>query len=389
MLAVDNPFIYTSFASGKHFICRQHDSDVLAGLIDGGGNAYFTDGARTGKTSVIRQALYTLRVRGRNTRTVEVPLLNARSAEDLCRKVGGALFRAVASTPDEYAALVREHLAGTVFTFDNEYYSATGEPVKVCSAPQRGDLEAILNLPRRITASGEKTIVIFDEFQNVMLADEAEDILPAFENVLRTARAEGAKNFSFIFTGSSANSMKDIFEVHKRFWGLADRIALSEPQEKEVIDHIIRGFLAGGKVIDRELARRIFRNFKGNLWYINHFCAICDSLARGYVTEAILADSLFRLISIHEPTFTSTVNGLTTFQTSLLKAVAEGHTKFSSAEVINRYGLNSSANVKRLKDALCKKEIITFSNPATGEGASIIDPLFEFWLKKYYFEILH
>ena len=62
----------------------------------------------------------------------------------------------------------------------------------------------------------------------------------------------------------------------------------------------------------------------------------------------------------------------------------DGHTRFSSAEVISRYNLNSSANVRRLKDALCRKEIVTFDEH---DEPVILDPLFEWWARKYFFEI--
>ena len=76
------------------------------------------------------------------------------------------------------------------------------------------------------------------------------------------------------------------------------------------------------------------------------------------------------------------MSDLTTFQVCLLRAIVDGHVKFSSAEVIKRYSLNSSANVRRLKDALCKKEIITFDDE---DVPHIIDPLFEYWVTRTYF----
>ena len=90
------------------------------------------------------------------------------------------------------------------------------------------------------------------------------------------------------------------------------------------------------------------------------------------------------LLSIHEPKVAATMEDLTTFQVNLLKAIIEGNTRFSSAEVIRQYGLNSSANVRRLKDALCKKEIITFDDK---DEPVVLDPLFQYWVQKYYFEI--
>jgi hypothetical protein len=62
----------------------------------------------------------------------------------------------------------------------------------------------------------------------------------------------------------------------------------------------------------------------------------------------------------------------------------DGYTKFSTAEVIRKYSLNSSANVRRVKDALMKKEIITFTG--TDERPVILDPLFEYWLRNNYFK---
>jgi len=124
--------------------------------------------------------------------------------------------------------------------------------------------------------------------------------------------------------------------------------------------------------------------FRGNMWYINHFVSICDAMSKGYIMEPVLLDALDRLIAIHEPAFISTMNSLTGFQVQLLRAVVDGHTKFSTAGVVSRYGLHSSANVKRLKDALVKKEVLSFDENDVPE---ILDPLFDYWIRKYFFEI--
>ena len=93
-------------------------------------------------------------------------------------------------------------------------------------------------------------------------------------------------------------------------------------------------------------------------------------------------DALKILISIHEPRFEKIMNDLTTFQVSLLKAILCGHSKFTSTEVIEEYKLNSSANVKRLKDALSKKEIVHFKDDS---HPIVLDPLFEYWAGNFYF----
>ena len=93
-------------------------------------------------------------------------------------------------------------------------------------------------------------------------------------------------------------------------------------------------------------------------------------------------EALKIIISIHEPRFISIVNDLTDHQLSLLKAILDGVVRFSASDVIEKYGLNSSANVRRVKDALKKKEVITFNDK---DEPVILDPLFEYWVSRHYF----
>ena len=187
---------------------------------------------------------------------------------------------------------------------------------------------------------------------------------------------------AYIFTGSAVNAMHDIFGRRKLFFRQAERIQLREIETRDIIDHINRSLLTSGKVIDRDLLLGTCKLFRNNIWYINHFAAICDSLSKGYIMENTLTAALESLISVHEPRFIATMNDLTTFQVNMLKAILCGRTKFTSTEVIEEFGLSSSANVRRLKDALAKKEIVDFENQA---APRVIDPLFEYWVRTRYF----
>ena len=155
-----------------------------------------------------------------------------------------------------------------------------------------------------------------------------------------------------------------------------DSIWLSEP--------VRRRFRASGKVIERDMALGACRLFRSQMWYLNQFFSVCDSMSKGFINEAILVDALNAILSVHEPRFNVLVNDLTDHQLSLLRAVLDGVVKFSASDVIERYRLNSSANVRRVKDALKKKEIITFNEK---DEPVVIDPLFEYWVRKYYFEM--
>lgn len=93
--------------------------------------------------------------------------------------------------------------------------------------------------------------------------------------------------------------------------------------------------------------------------------------------------ALHMIVSVNEPRFVRMTDDLTGFQLNMVKAILDGVKKFSSVDIIEKYGLNSSANVLRLKEALKKKEIISFDD--NGE-AYFLDPLFEYWLNEVYFK---
>ena len=178
--------------------------------------------------------------------------------------------------------------------------------------------------------------------------------------------------------------MKYIFENYKYFHRLVEHLPLLNVDQRDIIDHIMKGFQLSGKVIEQDLILGAYKLFRGNLWYLNNFVAICDSLTKGYINEGILMEALRMMLSSHEPRFMRIMYSLTEHQVSLLRAIIDGVVKFSATDVIEKYSLNSSANVRRVKDALCKKEIVTFNDR---EEPVILDPLFEYWLGKHYFEI--
>lgn len=379
---MDTPFNYSSYVTGKYFIGRTKETTILANLLDQGENVAMFAPPKTGKNSILQETLLKMKTSGRQFSTCEFSLMNIRTIADLAMSLGSQIIRTFATTTDEYASLVSSYLSGTHFVFDPEEYNSRGTILAPSWDIDFDDVKATLALPYRITADrNEKLVIILRDFQNILLTEDGERFCKVFENVMKE---QTSRLCPLVFIGSEVNAMKEIFVHHGYFYRLVTRLEVEEIDAKNVIDHAVRGFLTSGKVVDRDLMLGACKLFRGNMWYINHFCAICDSLSKGYIMEPILVESLNILISIHEASFKSIMNDLTTYQVCLLRAIIDGHTKFSSSEVIQKYGLNSSANVRRLKDALCKKEIITFDDK---DNPIILDPLFEYWVTEKYFKI--
>ena len=382
---MDSLFPYNKYVTGKHYIGRRTETQVFANLVSQGENVVLYEPPKTGRKSLVQQGFINMKSTGQRFVTVQLSLLDVRSLQELTLRLAAAALQTVGSSPDEYARAAQELLGGTHLVFDPARFSAGGEVLSASWDLDDEDLRAAFLLPYRIgVQTGIRRVVVLDEFSNIMLTEDGDRACRILETIFKTLPVDQAAGACYVFMGSQVNAMHDIFGIRRFFWRRVERVRIGPIESREIADYINRGFLTSGKVIDKELLQGVCRLFKDNIWYISHFSAICDSLTRGYILEPTLTEALDSLLAVHEPRFVATMNDLTTFQVSLLRAILDGHTRFSSAEVIRQYGLNSSANVRRLKDALCKKEIVTFDED---DNPVILDPLFEYWVRKFYFKM--
>ena len=381
---MDSAFTYGTPVTGKQFLGRKKDVNILCNLLAQRENIILIGAPKCGKSSLIQQVFLQMRVSKEVFSAAEVELRDVRDRVTFLRRLGDTVIRQFATTPLEFREIIEQQLGGTHFVFDPRSFSEDGGILSLNWDPDEADIRAILTLPYTLSRLRDKRLIlILREFQNIRFLDRWESVLKEMENVIKEQRSYlEAPQCSWLMTGSRVNAMKELFEHWRWFHRLAEIHYPGPVEENEITEYIVRGFLAGGKVVDRELLKGAISLLKGNLHYLNHFFAICDHLSKGYIMEPVLLEALGDLIAIHEPRFLSIMDDLTNFQVSLLRAFTEGHTRFSSAEVIQHYGLNSSANVKRLKDALSKKEILTFGE---NDEPEFIDPLFECWIKKYFF----
>lgn len=382
---MDSTFIFNKPVTGRHFIGRKSETAILTNLLREGENVTLYEAPKAGKDSLLQQVFFDLKLSLPQFKIASMSLLNVRSITDFCLLTGSAMLKLYGTTAQDYASLVELHLPDTHFVFDELVYQENGRILSLNWDLDDQDLQALLRLPYSLGKSdGKKLFVCIDEFQNVMLTEDGDKLCRTMQETFKARTQEDRAAACYIMYGSQLNAMKEIFEHKKYFYRQVEHVPLSEIDPKDIVESINRGFLSSGKVIDKGLMLGVCQLFRNNIFYINNFAAICDSLSKGYMTEPVLTEALSCMLAIHEPRFRAAMSDLTTFQVNLLRAVIEGHTKFSSAEVIQHYGLNSSANVRRLKDALCKKEILTFDEE---DIPHIIDPLFEYWVTKYYFGI--
>lgn len=379
---MDTPFQFADYVTGKYFIGRRSDCITLSNLLSQGESIAIWSPLKSGKMSAVQQTLLNMRTSGKQFLMCSLDLTNIHDAELFIRRFAGAVISSVSTVPQDYEDNASKYLAGTSLEFDAQSFSVTGRVFSDNAPIGAAEISAVAELPFRIAEEKNvQFIIVLNEFENID-SDEGEKFFRVLDASISARIQARTPRCSFIFLGSRANAMESIFMRRKFFWKSVEKYSLSMISDAEIAEHVLKGFSVGGKVIERDLIQVVCGLFRNNIWYINNFFFICDALSKGYISEITFNDALSCMVSANLPRFKAIMDDLTGFQERFLKAVLDGNVKFSTTEVIENYRLNSSANVKRLKEALMKKEVLSFNDK---DEPSVQDPLFEYWLRKYYF----
>lgn len=347
-------FSFDKAASGAHILERKEEIDYIINSITSNHRGVsIIDGPKTGKETVVRGALDKLAAQNFKHLLCEIDFFNVCTYDDFIRLFKSKLLQC-------FDKVCRNSILP--FSID----------------PNSIQDRQCLSLPQSVAAeAGMPLIIYLKEFQNVLKIDDERFSIAELEKTWLKLH-----NVIFIITGSGVNAMKSVFSEKKLFYYLVEPLSLEPIPKRELVAFITKEILNVGRDIQKEQAENFIRVAGGNLWYIKQLCAISYTIPAGYVNQNIVEQSIKALVQVNAPRFRQIMFDLTANQVNFLKAIVDGCKKLSSSECLDKYHLNSSANVFRLKDAFKKKELVTFNS---NDEPKIIDPLFEYWLREYYF----
>ena len=92
-------------------------------------------------------------------------------------------------------------------------------------------------------------------------------------------------------------------------------------------------------------------------------------------------DSLFEVVNANSPLFQKEIETMSITQLNLLKAICSGETQLTSIDTMQKYRLGTPRNVSKNKAILINNDMIS-----NGDGKyEFLDPVFELWFRKQYF----
>ena len=377
---METAFVYGKIVADQNFTDRERDLERLVLNFENKTNTILISPRRWGKSSLVAKAAEIAAKKNKDLRFCFIDLYNLRSEEQFYEHFALEVLKASTSKLEEISSTAFKFIGRLLPKLIVGNMPGNEVSLELDWEEVRKNPDDILDLPERISKDKNFRLVIcIDEFQNIAGYDNQLDI----QKKLRSHWQKQSKTCYCLY-GSKRHMMMDVFTSPQMpFYKFGDIVFLEKISPENWLPFIIKRFRETSRDIKPEAAGLIIKLAESHPYYVQQLAQqawlrtkrMCNSII---VTEA--HESLILQMSLLFQTLT---DSLSTTQVNFLNALISGETKFNSAEVLKKYRLGTSANISRIKNALVSREIIENQN----KEFVFLDPIYRYWLKKYYFKI--
>lgn len=360
-----NPFNFSKPAQAAELIDRDGELALLIRLAEGNANSRLTAPRRYGKTTLLKRVRHEMDKQGMNT--VYVNFYGLLSVTEAADRIEDAYRKSLHGA-------VRNLAVGIIRTFrPSAKVPKTGVSVEPTLETEIGRrLSWLLDIPVKIMErTGNPTLVIFDEFQDVLLTK------PALDGLIRSRLEQHEAEASYVFAGSHPGMMQRLFGDKTRpFYGQARAVRLA-PLPEDALAEYIAGRFAGADrdvadILDPLLATA--RGHPQRAMLLSHF--LWERTPRGEKSDyaawhAALSDVYLEL----RDEFNSLWDGLADADRRALAAIARGPRLLLRKQVLEDLKLARST-ARDARDRLVESGHVQ----TDGDALEIVDPLLARWV---------
>jgi hypothetical protein len=371
MIASRNPFRYSEPVPAEELLDRNEEAAALLDSATGSHNSRLVAPRRYGKTSLLDRVAHDARRAG--WAAVYVDFFGVLTLDDIAQRIERA-----------YAAELQGKLAGW-FTGIRRMLKPTlqlgGGPlpagVELSTDPQaEPPLLERLALPARLyERHGTRTLVIFDEFQDILAAKERADA------VIRSEIQHHGDAASYIFAGSQVGMMRDLFADKRRaFYGQAGPVDLPPLRPDDIAEYVSAHFEAADRKIGSALDP-LLDTAQGHPQRTMLLAHVLWDLTPdgGEADEETWLAAYDRVMREVHDELRATWSALPASQRRVLTAVAEGSESIYAAT--RRHGGSRGGAPQTALEALQDRGEIVEA-PTTETGYRLVDPLLAAWVRQ-------
>ena len=165
------------------------------------------------------------------------------------------------------------------------------------------------------------------------------------------------------------------------FYKFGDLFFLNKIDTEHLITFIKERFASTGKEITDDACRRIISLTDNHPYYTQQLSQLSWLRTISLCDENTVVKAHETLVEQLSLLFTNIMETFTFQQTCYLHAVISGEKAISNMETLYKYHISSATSAYRSLKTFIKKDILD----SNGSTISFQDPIFEYWLRNYYF----
>lgn len=364
-----NPFRYSEPVPPDELLDRDEEASQLLDRAISGNNSRLVAPRRYGKTSLLARVAQDARREG--WAAVYVDFFGVLTLDDIAQRIERAYAAELQGRLATWFAGARRLLRPTLQVGGG----AVPAGVEVAIDPQaEPPLVDRLALPTRLYEKhGTRTLVIFDEFQDILAATDRADA------IIRAEIQHHGDAASYVFAGSQVGMMRDLFSDRRRaFYGQAGPIDLPPLRPDDVADYLSLRFEASGRQLGSALPP-LLDVANGHPQRTMLLAYVLWELTEEgeEATEETWLAAFDRVMREVRDEMRALWSGLPTSQRRALAAVAEGGQGLYAAG--RRYGGSRGGAVQKAVETLLDRAEIV-ADPSTPTGLRVLDPLLAAWI---------
>jgi uncharacterized protein len=370
-----NPFVFSEPVAPPDLLDRDDEAALLVEHALGGHNSRLVAPRRYGKTSLLRRALVDAAEQGMVG--VYVNFFGVLTEDDVAARIESAYAEQLPRRFARWFEGVRRTLGGSL--------RAGGGPLPISvEVSKHGTasgrtLLAWLGLPRQLhEAKGVRSMIVFDEFQDILLAGSRIDA------VMRSEIEHHAQAASYVFAGSQVGMMRELFASKRRaFYGQAGAIELAPLSPVDIADYVGERFARADRDIGEALGPLLdfCEGHPQRTMLLAH--VIFERVpSGGRADAATFTDALDHVLNVEAgDELRALWSSLNAGQRRAITAIAENASSlYGQAAQARVGGTRGGATTSALRSLIDAGEVVQDKTRPTGHR--VVDPLLAYWVRE-------
>ena len=370
-----NPFSYGTIVRGDFFYDRKEEGERIVSTLTNGNNMVLFAPRRYGKTSLVFRVIEELEERGYTC--VYMDFLPVYSIETFV----SLYISAIEKKQNNLQRLVQiiTNVVKSIrpkLTFDTSGNPEFGIDLTESNVSIQ-TLSEVLDLPEKLAQAGKKTIVIFDEFQEITKLNKF-----GFESLLRS-KIQQQQQVNYLFLGSRTHLLNDMFNNKNRaFYNSASHMQLGPLPHDDTVAYLQEKFSQSGIGIELQVALYLIELSGDIPYYIQLLAAeIWQYIitSQSFVTRELVDTCAERIVELKKDYYFELFDHQSVMQKQLLKALLQSGDNIFSAPYTRRFRLSAASTTQKSVLTLMDSGIID----KTDSSYFISDPFFKRFIRNY------